>query len=524
MIYLILDYNSNNLPLMKSVGVIYILFLFANILCYANPKPNLDDKFEFNNVLVDSIFESQQQLIEKSKNVIEQYDVLIKNGIPLDTKDHKRLAESYAHLGDPQKATLYLEYYIKESFDTNILYSDVFKKIDYYSSFQILEKTYLPKINSWILLFIFSGVIGIFISIIINLRKKGDSLANLLIGLFVLFHSFFILHLSLYLTNYVYHVPHSFWATITFSFLYGPLLYFYFKRIAQGYTFKRKDVLHFVPTLLLLIYFIPTYFLPAEAKLNKIFNIDSSYINTLYAILFFKAISLITYSFFIYKIYTKRVKTNTKVDKQVYLWQRNIAYLNIVYALTYSVYAFIIASNVVFDRSKSVMVYSQVFVLALIVLYVAYTAYVQPRVFSKKYLFNELPIKYQKSGLTEGYSFELKEQLIKLLKEEKVFKDNSISLNSLSDRMGVTRHNLSQVINEHFALNFFNLINKYRIQEAQEILRNDLNQNLNIIDVAYDVGFNNKVTFNKAFKEATNLTPTQYIKSLRAATLRVNFK
>jgi len=73
-------------------------------------------------------------------------------------------------------------------------------------------------------------------------------------------------------------------------------------------------------------------------------------------------------------------------------------------------------------------------------------------------------------------------------------------------------------------MNFFNLINKFRIEEAREILRNDINKNLNIIDVAYDVGFNNKVTFNKAFKEETSLTPTQYIKSLRTAPLRVNFK
>ena len=170
------------------------------------------------------------------------------------------------------------------------------------------------------------------------------------------------------------------------------------------------------------------------------------------------------------------------------------------------------------------MLYSQVFVLALIVLYVAYTAYVQPRVFSKKYLFNLEPLKYQKSGLTESYSYELKEQLLKLLHDDKVFKDNTISLNSLSDQMGITRHNLSQVINEHFNMNFFNLINKFRIEEAQRILTDDRNNNLNIIDIAYDVGFNNKVTFNKAFKEETKLTPTQYLKGFRATPLGVNLK
>ena len=96
---------------------------------------------------------------------------------------------------------------------------------------------------------------------------------------------------------------------------------------------------------------------------------------------------------------------------------------------------------------------------------------------------------------------------------------NTISLDILSEKLGTTRHNISQVINEHFDLNFFNLINKYRIQEAQQIFKKDAHSNLHIIDVAYDVGFNNKVTFNKAFKEETNLTPTQYIKKINGIDL-----
>jgi len=155
----------------------------------------------------------------------------------------------------------------------------------------------------------------------------------------------------------------------------------------------------------------------------------------------------------------------------------------------------------------------------IIVLYVAYTAYVQPRVFSKKYLFAEEMLKYQKSGLTENFSNDLKEQLLTLLNEEKVYKMNNISLDILSEKLRTTRHNISQVINEHFDLNFFHLINKYRIQEAQRIFNNDTHNNLHIIDVAYDVGFNNKVTFNKAFKEETNLTPTQYIKKINGIDL-----
>ena len=66
----------------------------------------------------------------------------------------------------------------------------------------------------------------------------------------------------------------------------------------------------------------------------------------------------------------------------------------------------------------------------------------------------------------------------------------------------------------HFNLNFFELINKYRINEALDILKNDTQKKLNIIDVAYEVGFNNKVTFNKSFKKILAQTTTQYLNAL----------
>jgi YesN/AraC family two-component response regulator len=64
-------------------------------------------------------------------------------------------------------------------------------------------------------------------------------------------------------------------------------------------------------------------------------------------------------------------------------------------------------------------------------------------------------------------------------------------------------------------MNFFELINKFRIEDAINLLEKDKNGNLHIIDIAYEVGYNNKVTFNKAFKKTTSLTPTQFIDTLK---------
>ena len=52
-----------------------------------------------------------------------------------------------------------------------------------------------------------------------------------------------------------------------------------------------------------------------------------------------------------------------------------------------------------------------------------------------------------------------------------------------------------------------------------KLLVEDANSNLKIIEVAYETGFNNKATFNKAFKKETSLTPSEFIKQHR-----LNFK
>ena len=162
--------------------------------------------------------------------------------------------------------------------------------------------------------------------------------------------------------------------------------------------------------------------------------------------------------------------------------------------------------------------HSQLVVMSLMVLYVGYTANVQPKVFGGLFsLPNQFLLKYKKSGLTQSLSRELKEKLIHLFDEAKIYKENTINLELLAAQLDTTRHNASQVINEHFNMGFHELVNKYRIEEAKKILHNDEQKNLNIIDIAYEVGYNNKVTFNKAFKKDTQLTPSQYQRiSLRA--------
>ncbi|WP_423126376.1 helix-turn-helix domain-containing protein [Gaoshiqia sp. Z1-71] len=122
---------------------------------------------------------------------------------------------------------------------------------------------------------------------------------------------------------------------------------------------------------------------------------------------------------------------------------------------------------------------------------------------------NDLP-KYQKSSLDELQKEEILQKLTDLMTREKYFSGNLASLSDLSGKIGETSHRVSQVINEKTGMNFFNWLAQYRIKEAMKLLSGKDAMKYKIEEIAEMVGYNSKATFNKAFKNITGLTPSDF--------------
>jgi len=406
-------------------------------------------------------------------------------------------------------STLLVEY-IKNSlfseFKTSRVQTQGYVNVEKSPNLKLISEKYPPQFNTLSFIYLYVALIGFYIAIILHFNKKVDSAAKMLISSFIFIHSVFILHICLYITRYQYQFPHIYRISTVFSFLYGPLLYLYFKRITLQYKFKNIDFLHLLPTVLFALYLLPGYIMTSDQKLEIMLNrIDVGRSFSDVAIIVLKLGSLLIYGYFIRKLYLGS-KKKVDLDKENGRWQKNIYIIHMLYVVSYLIYGLLLANNITFGF----LFHMQVVCMALMVMYIGYSANVQPDVFNGSFAFNKLFYKYEKSGLTKSLSHELKENLIYLFGQEKIYKENNICLETLAAKLNTTRHNASQVINEHFKMSFHELINTYRIQEAKEILNNDKQKNLNIIDIAYEVGYNNKVTFNKAFKKDTQLTPSQY--------------
>ncbi|UCH94741.1 MAG: helix-turn-helix domain-containing protein [Candidatus Aminicenantes bacterium] len=134
----------------------------------------------------------------------------------------------------------------------------------------------------------------------------------------------------------------------------------------------------------------------------------------------------------------------------------------------------------------------------------------------KKYFyFHKIKDKYKQSTLDPVKTETYVQKLVYLLKEEKIYKDQQISLDSLAQKLSLQPRELSQLINEQLNKNFWGLINSYRMEEAFQLLKDSKKNQSPILDIAFEVGFNSKEAFNRVFKKHTGMTPSQYKKKMR---------
>jgi AraC-like DNA-binding protein len=102
-------------------------------------------------------------------------------------------------------------------------------------------------------------------------------------------------------------------------------------------------------------------------------------------------------------------------------------------------------------------------------------------------------------------------QKLSVIIEKELYLNPNFSLEEAAKELKVTKHLLSQYVNEIVGKSFSNLIKEYRIEKAKKLLETE--KNYTIESLGYDSGFNSKSTFFTAFKKITGLTPAEYQKS-----------
>ncbi|MEM6718996.1 MAG: AraC family transcriptional regulator [Bacteroidota bacterium] len=367
------------------------------------------------------------------------------------------------------------------------------------------------NIDIWILLFFAFAFQAFILGILFFIKQKGNTLANKILGIFMLLFSYNLLYnCSYWVTNGGIYHPHLLFTNLIPWISYGPLLYIYIRTVLYQKKFTLKDGVHAIPLLSVFVVYGNFFTLSASEKLETAaamlypqdMTFSALYRKYVIAIIIFV---MFLYSGLIYNSYNKYKKETTDSQKQ--LWVLSLLICFIAYVLAFSLYFVLNHYNMMSITSDYVIGYCIVLFIGV----VAYFSFMQPDIFSGKKI---IPyIKYRKNGMSASFALEMKHELESLMETEKVYLDPTLTLNTLAERLNLSRHHTSQIINTHFQSNFFEFVNTYRIQEAINLLSDGANT-MNINEVIDASGFNNRSSFYTAFKKKTGMSPSAYAKNL----------
>lgn len=110
-----------------------------------------------------------------------------------------------------------------------------------------------------------------------------------------------------------------------------------------------------------------------------------------------------------------------------------------------------------------------------------------------------------------GIDQALLRRLQHLMLIDRAYRREGLTIGVLSAELDVPEYRLRQLINEGLGHRNFNaFLNRYRIEEAKAALADPQQKEVPVLTIAMDAGFQSIGPFNRAFKAATDLTPTEF--------------
>ncbi|MBA4057308.1 MAG: hypothetical protein C0490_21520, partial [Marivirga sp.] len=266
-----------------------------------------------------------------------------------------------------------------------------------------------------------------------------------------------------------------------YGYLIGPLIYFFFRSRQHHTRFTRTDFIHFIP------FVISTIITVVDELLG--YTIPGS---LLYILPWpsWQLLSMMAYGFASWKLARAEEDALGSQLKQFLLW-------------SLSVEAIIVITVAILVRNFQWLPDIRMLFVALtfLIYWISYKLFSSPGVFDFNIEEPEIKLdvvtspKYVNSGLTEQDSLHILEGLKTAIERDSVFLEHDLTLDDVARRLGVKRHHLSQVINEHYRKSFTELITGLRLMEAQTRILEHIHDDYKIAAIAFDAGFNSVSSF-----------------------------
>lgn len=369
-------------------------------------------------------------------------------------------------------------------------------------------------IHQLFLVLIYGGiVVGVFIVVLLNTRGVRKGRANFFLSVLLVALVFSIAHI-LFAGQVINHLSAEVYSIGDPTFLLiAPLLWFYACEIT-GKPVKRSGwlVLHFLPFFIVIV---------ASLSLRSVNNADFlkglEQFHKLMVVMFWimVVVQFSVYQFLVqrrWRDYQNLIPGEVSNTENV-----SIAWIRFFMAI-------FLCLNILFLFSLFAVIHlslgdwlprATALVFALSILALGYKGMLQREIFQYETIkANDLPQPPTSIAEKEKPDPARMEQLLTYMEHEKPYLDPELTLTTLAKAINITRSQLSLLINEGTGDNFYDFINKYRVEQVKKLMADPAVKHFNMLGLAMEAGFKSKSTFNLIFKRFTGLTPTEYRKNL----------
>ncbi|GAB2566209.1 helix-turn-helix domain-containing protein [Spirosoma areae] len=333
-------------------------------------------------------------------------------------------------------------------------------------------------------------------------------------------------------------------------FLYPPLFYFYIRRLLFDTGLpSRSWGYHFIPVTVQVLTYLPYFLMDSKVFQLKLVGNDP----TLRAIFLIAGFLALLFNVAYWIVCRRTIRAYKGHYQTSVAYEQNLQYLSTVLAIQavcLTLWGFLfgivllsrfVVLDIVALADRSVDIIWLAF--STITYFLGYVAVHQPEIFKlpQPRLTQDQPASFFEEvvhpltapvSLAESTSMlraiplaedtrpapakstpdlkQIQENVEAYMQQNKPYTNPNLSIHELATGLKMPPHVLSKVINDGFGKNFFDFINHYRIEEFKRRMDDPRSKHYTLLSLAFDVGFNSKTAFNRAFKKLTNQTPKEY--------------
>ncbi|PSL29013.1 helix-turn-helix domain-containing protein [Chitinophaga ginsengisoli] len=286
----------------------------------------------------------------------------------------------------------------------------------------------------------------------------------------------------------------------------GPLLYFYVRSTMDAsFRISRKQWIHFLPVIIdcgtqlsVIIYLtgaVLGFSVPAPASWGRFIDDYNVYADIP------RWASVTTYLWL-----SARYLAGVNTEKSPhYQWMRQFVRLFLGFQIIWFIYLVPYVIPSLTDRVLNTVDWYPVYIPLVALIYClgikGYMMIPEETPVAKKVVMPP-PVK-----LVE----EAEPLLKKAMEQDRLYLDPELNLALLSRHTGLPQKTISLVLNQHLQKSFNEFVNGYRVEAFKQNIGQLQQDNMTILAMAFDAGFNSQATFQRAFRNHTGMSPREYM-------------